>query len=167
VSAGHRGPIAGSYWVEPRRLLAGPYPEDPAALVAAGIVATLDLTESGEGWADYWSAQPELEHHRIGLQDFAPPSEADMRRVLATVDDLLERGLPVYVHCRGGRGRTGCVVACYLIERGAGPSAALETVRQWCGHDHSPETDEQRELVRRWRGARPAADASGSPRASS
>ena len=135
-------------------------------LGAAGIAATIDLTESGEGWIDYWSAQPELEHHRIGLQDFAPPSEVDMRRVLATIDELLERGAPVYVHCRGGRGRTGCVVACYLIERGAAPSDALEAVRQWCGHDHSPETDEQRALVRGWRRARPAADANARPRAS-
>jgi protein-tyrosine phosphatase len=167
VSTGHRGPIPGSYWVEPARLLAGPYPDDPAALVAAGIAATVDLTESGERWTDYWSGQPRLEHHRIGLQDFAPPSEADMRRVLATVDDLLERGVPVYVHCRGGRGRTGCVVACYLIERGAAPPVALEAVRQWCGHDHSPETEEQRELVRSWRAARRAADASAPPPASS
>jgi predicted metal-dependent hydrolase len=167
LSAEHEGPIPGSYWVEPGRLLAGPYPEDPGALVASGIAATLDLTESGEGWADYWSAQPELEHHRIGLQDFARPSEGDMRRVLAAIDELLERGLSVYVHCRGGRGRTGCVVGCYLIERGAAPPAALESIRQWCGHDHSPETDEQRELVRTWRAARPAADASTPPRASS
>jgi protein-tyrosine phosphatase len=167
VSTGQRGPIPGSYWVEPGRLLAGPYPEDPAELVTAGIAATVDLTESGEGWTDYWSGQPALEHHRIGLQDFAPPSEADMRRVLATVDELLERGVPVYVHCRGGRGRTGCVVACYLIEGGAAPSAALETVREWCGHDHSPETEEQRELVRRWRGARQAGDANAPPQASS
>jgi protein-tyrosine phosphatase len=167
LSTGHRGPIAGSYWVEFGRLLAWPYPDDPAPLVAAGIAATVDLTESGEDWIDYWSAQPELEHHRVGLQDFAPPSEADMRRVLATIDELLERGVPVYVHCRGGRGRTGCVVACYLIERGAAPSAALETVRQWCGHDHSPETEEQRELVRSWCRARTAAHANARPRASS
>jgi protein-tyrosine phosphatase len=167
LSTGQAGPLPGSYWVEPGRLLAGPYPDDPAALAAAGIAATVDLTESGEGWSDYWSEQPALEHHRIGLEDFAPPSEHDMRRVLATVDELLERGAPVYVHCRGGRGRTGCVVACYLIERGAAPSAALDAVRQWCGHDHSPETEEQRELVRRWPEARRAAGAHAPPRASS
>jgi len=154
------GPFPGSYWVEPGRLLAGPYPDDPTVLDAAGIAATVDLTEGDEGWVDYWSARPELEHHRVGFVDFSPPTEDGMRRALALIDDLLARDLPVYVHCRGGRGRTGCVVACYLVERGAAPPAALERVRQLSGSDHSPETDEQRVFVTTWRPARPAEDAS-------
>jgi len=167
VSSIRGGPIPGSYWVEPGRLLAGPYPDDVAALVEAGIGATVDLTVQDEGWSDYWSPRSALEHHRVGFEDFAPPTEGGMRRALTTIDELLDRGLPVYVHCRGGRGRTGCVVACYLIERGATPPAALETVRDWSGSDHSPETDEQRRFVTTWRPARPAADASEPPRASS
>lgn len=158
------GPIDGSYWVEPGRLLAGPYPDDEEAdaLLAAGIAATVDLTENGEGWTDYWTAKG-LEHRRVGLRDFAPPSEESMRVALAAVDELLARGAAVYVHCRGGKGRTGCFVACYLIERGAAPAGALDTVRAWCDHDHSPETDEQRDFVREWRRARPAADVSAPP----
>jgi hypothetical protein len=39
-------------------------------------------------------------------------------------------------------------------------------VRTWCGHDHSPETDEQRDFVRGWRPARPAAGESAPPPAS-
>ncbi len=147
------GPLPGSYWVEPGRLLAGPYPEGPeavAALVAAGIIATVDLTEAEEGWADYWSLRPELRHHRVGLRDFAPPSPAGMRGALALIDELLESGSPVYVHCRGGRGRTGCVVACRLIEQGSSPADALADVRRWSGRDDSPETPEQREFVRSW-----------------
>jgi protein-tyrosine phosphatase len=147
------GPIPGSYWVEPGRLLAGPYPEEPeavAALVAVGIVATVDLTEAAEGWVDYWSTQPGLGHYRIGFRDFAPPLAAGMHGALDLIDQLLEDGSPVYVHCRGGRGRTGCVVACRLIERGSGPPDALESVRRWSGRDDSPETEEQREFVRSW-----------------
>jgi protein-tyrosine phosphatase len=147
------GPIPGSYWVEPGRLLAGPYPEGPealAALVAAGIGATVDLTEAEEGWADYWSPPPGLRHQRVGLRDFAPPTPAAMRLALDLIDDLLQEGPPVYVHCRGGRGRTGCVVACRLIERGATPADALDAVRRWSGRDDSPETAEQREFVRNW-----------------
>ena len=163
------GPIEGSYWVEPGLLLAGPYPDDQEvdALVEAGIAATVDLTETDERWTDYWSARPELEHRRVGFRDFAPPSDQAMRDALGSVGELLAQGTPVYVHCRGGKGRTGCFVACFLIEQGARPVDALDRVRTWCGHDHSPETDEQRAFVRAWRPAPPAAAASAPPPASS
>jgi protein-tyrosine phosphatase len=147
------GPIAGSYWVEAGRLLAGPYPDGAAAadaLVGAGFSATVDLTEAEEGWADYWSDRPELQHRRIGLRDFAPPTQAGMREALNAIDDLLAQGVQVYVHCRGGRGRTGCVVACHLIERGTSPADALDAVRRWSGREDSPETSAQREFVGGW-----------------
>jgi protein-tyrosine phosphatase len=147
------GVIAGSYWVEPGRLLAGPYPDGAAAaaaLAAAGISATVDLTEAEEGWADYWSDRPELHHRRVGFRDFEPPSQAGMREALDVIDDLLAQGARVYVHCRGGRGRTGCVVACHLIERGTSPADALDAVRLWSGREDSPETSAQREFVGTW-----------------
>jgi protein-tyrosine phosphatase len=147
------GAIAGSYWVEPERLLAGPYPDGAAAveaLVGAGISATVDLTEAEEGWADYWSERPELQHRRVAFRDFEPPSHAGMREALDAIDDLLAHGARVYVHCRGGRGRTGCVVACHLIERGTSPADALDAVRRWSGREDSPETTAQRELVGSW-----------------
>jgi len=161
VSTTHGGPFPGAYWVEPGRLLAGPYPDDAAPLRAVGIAATVDLTEAEEGWPDYWSEQPGLEHWRAPLVDFAPPTPDRMESALAALDDLLAAGRTVYLHCRGGRGRTGCVVACLLVDRGATPAAALESVRTWCGHDHSPETEEQRAFVRTFRRAPRAGDGSG------
>ena len=167
MSSRQGGPLPGSYWVEPGRLLAGPYPDAVAPLLAAGIGATLDLTEAEERWPDYWSEAPRLEHHRTPLVDFAPPTPDDMERALGALDGILARGVPVYVHCRGRRGRTGCVVACHLVDRGATPASALETVRAWCGHDHSPETDEQRDFVKTFRRAPRGAGGSGRPPESS
>ncbi len=160
MSSTHGGPFPGTYWVEPGRLLAGPYPDDVGPLLELGIVATLDLTEAEEGWPDYWSEAPGLDHRRAPLRDFAPPTPEGMERALEALEGLLESGQAVYLHCRGGRGRTGCVVACLLVDRGATPASALDTLRGWCGHEHSPETDEQRAFVRTFRRAPRAAGGS-------
>jgi arsenate reductase (thioredoxin) len=157
----------GTYWVEPGRLLAGPYPDDAGAFAGAGVTATVDLTCEDEGWPDYWTATPGLEHRRVELRDFAAPSEWQMRCALGEIDELLRAGRVVYVHCRGGRGRTGSVVACYLIEQGANADEALATVRERSGSPSSPETDEQRSMVRAWRRAPAAAAANARPPGSS
>ena len=156
-----------TYWVEPGRLLAGPYPDD-----AAG---------AGPGGRDH-HRRPHLRGRRLArllerpaaarappgrAARLRPPSEEQMRRALGEIDDLLRAGGIVYVHCRGGRGRTGCVVACYLIEQGASAEEALAAVREGSGSPSSPETDEQRRMVSAWRPARAAVDASARPPASS
>ncbi len=157
----------GTYWVEAGRLLAGPYPDDVEQLLGAGVTATVDLTCEDEQRPDYWSARSELEHRRVELRDFAAPTEEQMRHALAEIDDLLRSGRVVYLHCRGGRGRTGCVVACRLIERGASAEEALAIVRESSGSPSSPETDDQRRMVTGWRRAPAAAAANARPRASS
>ncbi|NJN80266.1 MAG: hypothetical protein HC797_07245 [Anaerolineales bacterium] len=41
-----------------------------------------------------------------------------MKNILDTIDNEIENGNPVYVHCWGGVGRTGITAACYLIRHG-------------------------------------------------
>jgi protein-tyrosine phosphatase len=62
---------------------------------------------------------------------------------------------PVYVHCRGGRGRTGTVVGCYLVRHGLTGQGALERIKELrrnepTGHLPSPEAREQVEMVLSW-----------------
>jgi protein-tyrosine phosphatase len=127
-------------WVEPGRLAAGPYPRDLAELRAAGIDAFVDLTEAGELPA--YSVEG-VEHRRAPIRDFGTPSVEEMEAILGVLDELLAGGRTVYLHCRGGIGRTGTVLGCYLVRGGRTAEEALASI-------DGPETDEQHAFVRAW-----------------
>jgi protein-tyrosine phosphatase len=134
-------------WVEQDRLLVGAYPlpEDIAELERTGITLFVDLTEAGEV-GEY--ALASARHVRVAIPDFGVPTDTQMRVLLDVIDDELERGGRVYLHCRGGCGRTGTVVGCWLVRHGRSGEEALSLLGR------CPETDEQRELVLSWQHGR-------------
>ena len=151
----------GAYWVVPGRLLAGPYPGRMLEAVRqAGVTSFVDLTEPDEGLPPYADDVAPTTHVRMAIRDFACPSVDEMTAILDRIDSELARGETVYVHCYGGRGRTGTVVGCWLVRHGASGDAALARIaelrRGFAGA--SPETDAQRKFVAAWR-AEPAASA--------
>jgi hypothetical protein len=143
-------PTGGSYWVEPGRLLAGRYVEDVDALLAAGVTLFLDLTEENELAPYVDRVSPPARHVRAPIRDFSVPSREAMQRTLDLLDGELAAGGLVYLHCRGGCGRTGTVVGCHLVARGMPADEALARVDELSGWS-CPETEEQRALVRGWR----------------
>lgn len=48
------------------------------------------------------------------IVDMSVPDSKDLDKVLAVMHDYLEHGKKVHVHCQGGHGRTGLVMACYF-----------------------------------------------------
>jgi hypothetical protein len=156
-------PIAGAYWVDPGRLLAGEYPaaddvmftrERLAQIGAAGIAVYLDLTEEGE-LAPYAHLLDGARHVRMSIPDMGTTSPERYRAMLDVVDESLSTGAGVYVHCYGGVGRTGTVVGCWLRRHGLddgdpiGRIAALRSglVDGWLA---SPQTPEQCRVVLDW-----------------
>lgn len=170
-------PFPNSYWLEPGRILCGEYPRDfddlgdhegMAAILEAGVRVFLDLTEEGElkpyrdlaGTAAASLGIPpgELAFLRHPIRDVSVPRRTgDMREILRSVRRERHRGRPLYLHCWGGRGRTGTVAGCLLNEvfghRGGEALAVLADRWRACAKSEgsdSPETGEQRRYVREW-----------------
>jgi hypothetical protein len=158
-------------------VLVGEYPaarydDDPTRLFSfldAGVQVFLDLTEpderrfSSRSLLAYEPLLRELATHRglsivyqrFAVRDGTAPGRAQMTRILDAIDTARAANQTVYVHCKGGIGRSGTVAGCYLVRHGHTPEAALRCIAQRLYHTYmaerlSPEVDEQRALVLRW-----------------
>jgi len=132
-------------WIEPGRLLAGAYPGSLDELAEAGVTLVVDLTEEGELAPYAERLPPGVRHLRLPIRDFACAEPGQMRATLDAIDGEHDRGDVVLVHCRGGCGRTGTVVGCWLVRHGLTGEEALARLGGGC-----PETDEQRRMVVDW-----------------
>ena len=171
-------PFKRSYWVVPGKLLAGCYPggQAPESAQAKGLLAVgvtdivnlMEATESnhkGQVFADYlpnltgWSTSPERTIHfsRYPIVDGSIPSRELMIEILDRIDAAIERGGVVYVHCWGGRGRTGTVIYCWLVRHGlAAPKNAVAKLKTLIAHNPSefestPDNALQIAFIKRWK----------------
>ncbi len=140
-------------------------------LVEKGVRTFLDLTGPGDDLVRYQRLLMEVEqesgarlqHISMPIPDLGvPDSEAKMREIIQAIRRALAKRPAVYVHCWGGIGRTGTVVGCWLRECGHGPEDALRRVQELYSsnmakvdlHLESPQTEGQREYIRRWQAMR-------------
>ncbi len=165
-----------TWWIEPGRVLGGAYPGDLdpqksrsklLALLELGIETFVNLMqpdERGHGGVAFAPYVPivealarargsAIECERFPIGDLDVPSVDGMRAIQRFIDARLERGRPCFVHCWGGRGRTGTVAGVYLIRRGrATPDDFVDVIRELrrsdTGGGHAPETAAQRDFVR-------------------
>jgi protein-tyrosine phosphatase len=173
-------PFPRSYWVAPGALLAGYYPGalDPSerdiklsALLEAGIRIVVNLMEPDEtDWEGHpfepYSAQMKelaaqhgwnIQCLRLPVRDGGTPTPTQMRRILDAIETGFASGKTVYLHCWGGKGRTGTVVGCFLARNGiAVGEAALARIMELRrgdarANEPSPETRAQCEMVRGWK----------------
>mmetsp|Transcript_70304 Transcript_70304/g.217451 ORF Transcript_70304/g.217451 Transcript_70304/m.217451 type:complete len:212 (+) Transcript_70304:234-869(+) len=96
------------------------------------------------------------------IQDLGVPSRSQLSDLLARLESMLLAGEVVYLHCWGGRGRTGVVAACLLSNLFPDRTAddCLELVQSAYSSRGdskdvgqlalSPQTPEQRAFVRDW-----------------
>lgn len=71
-----------------------------------------------------------FEHRKICVEDFTSPTFDQMDEFVDFVGRKIADGRKVLVHCYAGRGRTGTMLAAYLIRRGMTADAAVREIRE-------------------------------------
>lgn len=181
----HDVPLERSYWVDYPYLLAGALPsaadyhdreEKIRRLVSAGIRSFSNLMEEREigydgmplrGYDDALERVAAemavtVNFRRFAIPDVHPTTPEHMIEILDWIDGEIAEGRPVYVHCRGGKGRTGMVVGSWLVRHGVlPPEEVVVHIRGLRAgmppkdsRSPSPETPEQTALILNWKEGR-------------
>lgn len=116
---------------------------DLAGLARMGIGAIVSLTEDPLDLATLRDVG--LRGLHLPVPDFTAPTLSQIREYVAFVDDCFEDGLAVVTHCAAGIGRTGTMLACYLVHAGMTATQAIQTVRR--ERPGSIETAQQEQCV--------------------
>lgn len=119
--------------------------KDPERLREAGIGAIVSLTED---FPSDLIGEPRFTTLHLPIEDMTAPDIEQVERFVRFVDRMIARGTAVGVHCHAGLGRTGTMIACYLVTRGMSPEQAIEHVRRV--RPGSIQTDLQEHTVHRW-----------------
>lgn len=125
----------------------------------AGVRCVVSLLSREELFAfgdDDDECLEDFEHHLFPIRDGEVPTVATMRLILNIIDQSVLRKEAVFVHCWGGRGRTGLVAACFIARHGiAVGQAALNLIarkRFEVGlFAPAPETPVQLKFARNWK----------------
>jgi hypothetical protein len=172
-------PYSRSYWIIPGKLLAGCYPGSAnkeeanlklSSLIEHGIRHVINLMEphefdwSGKPFESYEGQMASIAEsmgltatfERMPIKDTWIPSRIEMCQILDHIDQSIGDDKSVYIHCWGGRGRTGTIAGCYLARHGLVlGNKALSLVQELRKNteDHnqpSPETSQQCDMVLSW-----------------
>ena len=104
----------------------GSHPKEPAfkSLAKRGVTTIVDLrAEEGLHVDEELLDRLGLERFNIRLRDGQVPTEAQVEQFLSIIENSKGK---VYVHCMAGVGRTGAMVAAYLVATGQeSPAGAL------------------------------------------
>ena len=133
-------------WIIEGKLAASMYPRTDAhlgALYAAGVRALVTLHEQPVDQAQLDAVGLEARHYPV--EDFAAPSLEQIAAAIAFIEGKLTAGDGVAVHCAAGLGRTGTVIACYLVHEGYTPAEAIAHIR--ARRPGSVETSEQQAVI--------------------
>lgn len=119
---------------------AQPREQDYADLAAMGVKTVIDLQKSGVEQEQALVETHGMKFYRIGMSDKSQPGSEQVDLFLRIVNDPANQ--PVFVHCAGGRHRTGAMTAIYrMTHDGWTADQAFQEMKQFdfeYGIGHTP-----------------------------
>jgi atypical dual specificity phosphatase len=112
-------------------------------LKARGIAAIVSLDEYGLDEAIL--ARYEFAYLHLPIDDFTAPTLRQADQFVEFVREQAASKVGVVAHCYAGIGRTGTMLAVYLVAQGRTAEEAVDEVRRASGR--SVETSTQRQLI--------------------
>ena len=139
-------PPPGFTWVDKPHLAALAYPDSAADLKwlrRNGVEILISLTESPI--RRDWVNEAGMMVVNVPVPDMEPPSDRQLDHLLDTIRKANASRMGVAVHCGAGLGRTGTVLAAYLVANGMNPKEAVAKIRDL--RPGSVETAEQERAI--------------------
>jgi atypical dual specificity phosphatase len=103
-------------------------PEELAWLRSQGIEVLLSLTEDRP--RRDWVEQANLLLFHEPLEDMEAPTQDQLDRSVSAIARAIDSNMGVAVHCGAGLGRTGTVLAAYLVAKGQSAANAIAKIRR-------------------------------------
>jgi len=95
-----------------------------------GVTTLITLTE--QDFPQDALTRHGLKNVHLPIADRKAPTPAEMDMLVARMRELMENGKVLAVHCLAGLGRTGTILAAYLVkEKGMSAHGALNQIRRF------------------------------------